>query len=282
VRAGLVVLVLAALLAALSGCNDSGNATSQLSTAGFKAKVISSIITGTDFDAEAGYGPKVDVSSKMSLSTLAIRFGKEYAEYKAHPERLDTILKGLVQQAKTRMAVGNSDESFASVRQFVLPLLKPTGAFRHLDQQPATTSFPAHLLVAYGVQRRDSFMTVTDADVARWKVSKDELHRVALANLVRETNRGQRLKCEEKLCGWASGDGYDAARMLPAELRAEIVRKIGPSVYAVPRESVFVALPIKLAARIRDKVTRDFVTAPNPVSPDLFVERNGELVVLPK
>jgi hypothetical protein len=70
--------------------------------------------------------------------------------------------------------------------------------------------------------------------------------------------------------------------MLPAELRAEIVRKIGTAVYAVPRESVFVALPIKLAHRIRDKVTRDFVTAPNPVSPDLFVERNGELVVLEK
>jgi hypothetical protein len=58
------------------------------------------------------------------------------------------------------------------------------------------------------------------------------------------------------------------------------VRKIGPAVYAVPRESVYVALPIKLADRIKDKVVRDFVTAPNPVSRDVFVERGGEVVVL--
>jgi hypothetical protein len=61
------------------------------------------------------------------------------------------------------------------------------------------------------------------------------------------------------------------------------VRKIGPAVYAVPRESMHVALPIKLADCIGEKVTRDFVvTAPNPVSPDIFIERGGELVVLSK
>jgi hypothetical protein len=48
----------------------------------------------------------------------------------------------------------------------------------------------------------------------------------------------------------------------------------------VPSESVYVALPIKLADRIKSKVEHDFVTAPNPVSRDVFVERGGELVVL--
>jgi hypothetical protein len=32
--------------------------------------------------------------------------------------------------------------------------------------------------------------------------------------------------------------------------------------------------------RERSKVEHDFVTAPNPVSRDVFVERGGELVVL--
>jgi hypothetical protein len=63
------------------------------------------------------------------------------------------------------------------------------------------------------------------------------------------------------------------------ELRAQIVRKIGPAVYAVPRESVYVALPIRLADRIKNQVVHDFVTAPNPVSRELFVERGGEVVV---
>jgi hypothetical protein len=123
-------------------------------------------------------------------------------------------------------------------------------------------------------------MLVTPADLERWQQSVADIHRLALANLLRETRREEPLRCEEQLCGWASGDGYDAARLVVPELRAAIVRKIGPAVYAVPRESVYVALPIRLAERIKGRVEHDFVTAPNPVSRDLFVERGGELVVL--
>jgi uncharacterized protein YtpQ (UPF0354 family) len=283
VRAGLASVLLAVLVAAMAGCSGKDNSSPKLlSTADFKNKVVAAIITGNEVKAEPGFGAKVDVSSRTSLNTLSLRFGKEYANYRAHPGRLDSVIRALVQRAKARMARGNDDESFAAARSLILPVLKPKASFRHLVEEPASTTFPGDLRVAYGVQRRDSFMVVTGADIARWKQTLSEIHRLAVANLVRETRRDQPLKCEEKLCGWAAGDGYDAARMIAPELRREIVRKIGPAVYAVPRESVFVALPIKLAARIRGKVTRDFVTAPNPVSPDIFVERGGRLVVLTK
>jgi uncharacterized protein YtpQ (UPF0354 family) len=283
VRAGLASLLFAVLVAATAGCSGKDNSSPRLlSTADFKNKVAAAIITGSDLDAEPGFGAKVNVSSKTSLNTLALRFPKEYADYRAHPDRLNSVVRALVERAKRRMALGNEDESFAEARSLILPVLKPKGSFRRLAEQPATTPFPGDLRVAYAVQRPDSFMLVNGADIARWKQPLSEIHRLAVANIVRETKRDQPLKCEEKLCGWASGDGYDASRMIAPELRREIVRKIGPAVYAVPRESVFVALPIKLAARIRSKVTRDFVTAPNPVSPDIFVERGGELVVLPQ
>ncbi|HEY3070870.1 MAG TPA: DUF1444 family protein [Gaiellaceae bacterium] len=282
-RAGLASLLFAVLVAATAGCSGKDNSSPRLlSTADFKNKVAAAIITGSDLDAEPGFGAKVNVSSKTSLNTLALRFPKEYADYRAHPDRLNSVVRALVERAKRRMALGNEDESFAEARSLILPVLKPKGSFRRLAEQPATTPFPGDLRVAYAVQRPDSFMLVNGADIARWKQPLSEIHRLAVANIVRETKRDQPLKCEEKLCGWASGDGYDASRMIAPELRREIVRKIGPAVYAVPRESVFVALPIKLAARIRSKVTRDFVTAPNPVSPDIFVERGGELVVLPQ
>jgi uncharacterized protein YtpQ (UPF0354 family) len=282
VRAGLASLVLAALVAAAVGCSGGGNSSPKLlSTADFKNKVAAAIITGSDLDAENGYGAKVNVSSKTSLNTLSLRFPKEYADYRAHPDRLDAVVRGLVARAKTRMAQGNGDESFAAARPLILPVLKPKAPFRHLVDQPATTPFPGNLLVAYAVQRPDSFMVVTGTDVARWKRTLGEIHGLAVANIVRETKRHQPLTCEGKLCGWASGDGYDAARMIAPELRREIVRKIGSAAFAVPSESIFVALPIKFANRIRGKVTHDFVTGSNPVSPDIFVERGGKLVVLP-
>jgi hypothetical protein len=283
VRAALALLALLAVLPAASGCNGESTASTQpLTETAFKDKVAAAIITGTDLDAATAGGLTVNVAARTTLNTLSLQLTKPFAEYKAAPGRLDAIVSGLVENAETQMTEGNAKATFAEVRSLVLPVLKPGIVARRLTDEPASMSFPGNLHVVYVVQRPHAVLTVTQADAARWQRPPAEIHRIALDNLFRETRREQPLRCEQKLCGWASGDGYDAARMLVPELRRAIVREIGPAVYAVPRESVYVALPIKLADRIRGKVVRDFVTAPNPVSSDLFVERGGELVVLPK
>jgi uncharacterized protein YtpQ (UPF0354 family) len=281
VRAASVFAACLALVAALSGCSDKSTPSAQsLSIASFKEKAAAAIITGSDLRAEPGFGSKVEVSALDSLNTLSLGVEEPYAAYKRDPAKLDELLKKFAEDADARMARGNADTSLRDVRDVVLPVLKPQTAFRRLSDPPAVTPFPGDLRVAYAVQKPDAFMLVTTADLERWKQSVADIHRLALANLLRETRREEPLRCEEELCGWASGDGFDAARLIVPELRAAIVRKIGPAVYAVPRESVYVALPIKLADRIKGRVEHDFVTAPNPVSRDLFVERGGELVVL--
>jgi uncharacterized protein YtpQ (UPF0354 family) len=281
VRAALVLAACFALLAAIAGCSDKSTPSAPpLSIAAFKEKAAAAIITGSDLQAEPGFGPKVDVTARESLNTLSAGVEEAYASYKRDPAKLDERLDNFAEDAETRLARGNADASFRDVRDAILPVLKPQTAFRRLSDQPAVTPFPGNLRVVYAVQKPDSFMLVTPADLERWQQSVGDIHRLALANLLRETRREQPLRCEEKLCGWASGDGYDAARLVVPELRAAIVRKIGPAVYAVPRESVYVALPIRLAERIKSRVEHDFVMAPNPVSGDLFVERGGELVVL--
>jgi hypothetical protein len=114
---------------------------------------------------------------------------------------------------------------------------------------------------------------------------------VAVANLLRQTNEDEKLLCEpagdQELCGWSGTDGYDATRMIVPGLRRQIVREYGgPAVYAVPMDNVFVALPLEVldnrvnAERLRARVEQDFQTSENPVSPELFVERNGELALL--
>jgi uncharacterized protein YtpQ (UPF0354 family) len=281
-RAVFALAAALALLAAAAGCNeDKSKASSQpLTIAAFKNKAAGAIITGSDLAGEPGFGSKVDVSAPDSLNTFSVPLEQTYASYRRDPTKIDAVLARFVAQTKARMERGNAGQSFAEARSLILPILKPKGVFRRLSEQPVATPFPGDLRVAYAVQRPDSFTLVTGSDLTRWQRSAADIYRLALANLVKETHRAQPLKCEQKLCGWASGDGYDAARFIVPELRQEIVRRIGPAVYAVPRESVYVALPIKLADRIREKVVRDFVTAPNPVSRDLFVERGGKLVVL--
>jgi len=281
VRAILSFAALLAIVALAVGCSDKSNAQSEpLSVTSFRDKAAAAVTTGSDLEGKPGFGAKVDVTSPTSLNTFSVGVEKSFAEYKRNPQALDAVLKRFVDDVQARMAAGNKGESFADARAHILPILKPKATFRHIADQPVTTSFPGELRVAYAVQRPDSFTLVSDADLGRWKQSAREIDSLARSNLLQETNNQQPLKCEEKLCGWASGDGYDAARFIVPELRAQIVDKIGPAVFALPRESVYVALPIKLADRIKDKVVRDFVTAPNPVSRDLFVERDGEVVVL--
>jgi hypothetical protein len=277
VRAWAFALAFVAIVAACGG--DDAPPAAPLTEVGFADKAAGAIITGSELRAEQR-GPNVAVASDASLDSFTLPLAKPYAEYRAAPARLDEILSGVVAEAESTMEAGNADASFSQVRSRILPILKPITAFRGLDEEPATTRFPGNIRIAYLVEGPGSLKAVRPADLDRWGRSLGEVHEIAVANLQRQTNRDEPLRCEEELCGWASGDGWDAGRLIVPELRRQIVEEIGPSVYAVPRESVYVALPIKLANRIRPRVEHDFVTADNPVSKDLFVERGGELVVL--
>jgi uncharacterized protein YtpQ (UPF0354 family) len=286
-----VVALLACLTAVLAGCRgdgeSSGGEAALLGRAGFR-EAVASELRKADSEASEGQGLEVQVQDGPNRIDLAL--AEPFEEYRREPERREEIVAGLVREARRRLAEGLGGLSFAEARDSLMPLLKPRFALRTLAEAPAQTPFAADLAVIYAVDREDDFTVVTLADVARWGKPLPELHELALANLTRRTNAEERLLCEplegNELCGWASGDGYDATRMIAPELRRQIEEVYdGPAVYAVPMEDVFVALSYGIATRgnteelLRARVQRDFSMADTPVSPELFVERDGKLVV---
>jgi hypothetical protein len=77
--------------------------------------------------------------------------------------------------------------------------------------------------------------------------------------------------------------------MIVPELRRQIRSEYGndePVAYAVPEEHIYVALPLNVLRRagierpFRLKLQRDFQMSEDPLSPEIFVEENDELVVL--
>jgi uncharacterized protein YtpQ (UPF0354 family) len=277
-RFGLLLLVLAA--AACSGEDASDAPDSELLTKpGFSGRVASTIITETGLKAEVRFGLIVFVEEAEGSDWIRLDLQKQYGEYRRNPERLGAIVDVVARDTQERMEAGIEEKAFEDVRAEIFPVLKPAFALRRLGQ-PARRPFVAGLSVVYGVQAEDQFTYITLDDLSRWGRDVRELDRLALENLARETREHEALLCEDELCGWASGDGYDATRMIVPQLRRDIVEEIGPAVYAVPREDVFVALPVRLADRIKVRVQRDFAAAPNPISPEIFVERNGTLVTL--
>jgi uncharacterized protein YtpQ (UPF0354 family) len=303
VRVFLVLALTALLAASVSACDSgggdgttsggttsagtsSGATTTQgaLSQRDFKNKVAAAIITGTDLQGDPGFGLTIDVSEQNGLDTVQLVLDDAYRQYTSDPDRQDEIVDGLVQEAVRRMEEGNTKRSFSAVRDQLMPMLKRRVDVSRIENDPAVTQFD-DLDVIYAVQGDHYFTVATKEDLARWGQSVDEIDSLALSNLEKKTNANQKLLCEpsggQKLCGWASGDGYDASRMLVPGLRRQIVKELGgPAVYAVPLESVFVALTRNYAPVIKGKVLQEFTTGKNPLSPELFEERNGQLVAL--
>ena len=280
------LIALAALAAVLGACGGGQDALPApappgpppapvVGEASFVRLVAAAAVTGDAVEAEPGPGLGVTVSTGLNRVRLPLEGA--YAEYRADPARRDEIAASAAAEAVTRLEEGFGDATLDEVRADLMPLLEPRFRLRKLPERPAERRFLENLVVVYVVDREDSFILVTREDVTRWGSSLRVLHRIAIGNLARET---EELLCEDELCGWASGDGYDATRMIVPKLRRDIVEEIGPAVYAVPQENVFVALPVELADRIRSKVLEQFTTSDRPVSPDVFVERKGRLAVL--
>lgn len=285
-----LVVCLTAILAACGGGDgdDPGGEEVLLDETSF-AQVVAAELRKGDVEATADDREPV-VRVERGLNWLEFRPREEFQEYRGDPARREEIVAEVADEALERLEDGIGEVAYAEAEDLLMPLLKPRFALRGLEEKPAQTPFAADLAVVYAVHREDDFTLVTPADVERWGTSLPKIHAVAVANLARQTNEDDPLSCEpqddEELCGWASEDGYDATRMIVPELRRQIEEIYhGPAMYAVPMEHVFVALSYRVATRdkteelLRLKVQRDFSMADNPVSPELFVERNGKLVV---
>ena len=286
----LCALVLA-LSAACGGSDEPASGDVVLEATSFKEVVTAELKKG-DLEAEPAFGQVMEVSVTDGPNRVEVPLDEPFADYEADPSRREEIVAGIVAETQRRLDEGIDQASFADVKGDLMPVLKPRFELRTFPEKPAATPFPADLAVVYGVDREHDFTVVTPADIRRWGTSLDEIHEISLDNLLKQTNSDEKLLCEpsqgSELCGWASGDGYDATRMIVPELRRQIERVYegDPALYAVPAENIFVALPLALAARpntetaLRTKVRQDFTMAEErPVSPELFVERDGKLVV---
>lgn len=284
------ILLACAVLAAAAGCaDDSAVSDPHLVPSSFKEVVLSEL-KQADLESEPGYDMKVRAFQGPNRVELPI--GDAYDEYEADPDRRDEIVAGVVAEAQRRLDEGIADVSYEEAKGDLMPLLQPAFAVRGWDFEPAATDAPGNLSVVYVVDTGDSRTVVRPEDVERWGVPLEEVNEVALDNLERQTDDEEPLLCEPsgnwELCGWSTSDGYDATRMVVPGLRRQIVQEYdgAQAVYAVPMDNVFVALPRQAIEQgnseelLRTKVARDFQTSDNPVSPELFVERDGELVLL--
>jgi uncharacterized protein YtpQ (UPF0354 family) len=282
----LACALLAALAAGCAGGEDDG--ADAVVPSSFRESVVAGL-KQAGFEAEPGID--LNVSAFEGPNRVDLALDEAFAEVEADPDRRDEIVAGVVDEAARRLESGLSEVSLEEATRDLMPLLQAPFDLRQYGFEPASTAVPGNLSVVYVVDAEDGLTVVQPEDVERWRATMEEIHEVATDNLYRQTNEEEELLCEpsgnQELCGWSTADGYDATRIIVPGLRRQIVREYGgPAVYVVPMDNVFVALPLELVQRgnteqlLRTKTQRDFQTSDNPVSPELFVERDGELALL--
>jgi uncharacterized protein YtpQ (UPF0354 family) len=243
------------------------------------------------FDVE----PRTDLklTAEQGPNRVELDLQEAFDRLEDDPGSRDEIVDEVVADAQERMEVGIGELSFEDAREDLMPLLKARFQIRRFGFDATETEQPANLATVYAVDSDDAFTIVTPEDVERWGTTVEEIDEIALDNLARRTDEDEPLLCEpsggQPLCGWASGDGYDATRMIVPALRRQIREEYGndePVAYAVPEEHIYVALPLNTVRRrgierpFRLKLQRDFQQSEDPLSPEIFVEENGKLVVL--
>lgn len=282
------ILLASALLALAAGCaGDGGSTEPDLLPSSFQETVAAELMLA-GFESEVG--SDLTVSAFEGPNRVDLELDEAFAEYEANPARKDEIVAGVVADAEERLETGIGEMPLDEASPDLMPLLQAPFDLRTYGFEAAQTEMPGNLSLVYVVDAEGSSTVVRPEDVERWGTTVEELESLALDNLLRQTNEEQELLCEPsgnlELCGWSTSDGYDATRMAVPGLRRQIVRSYGgPAVYAAPMNNVFVALPLEIVKRgrteelLRVKVQRDFQTSDDPVSPELFVERDGELAL---
>jgi uncharacterized protein YtpQ (UPF0354 family) len=291
VRALLVTCLAAVLVAGCSGDDAGGDSTAPEAVPSSFTEIVRGELVRTGFDVEPRTNLKL--TAEQGPNRIELDLQEAFDRVKDDPGSRDEVVGEVVADAQERMETGIGELSFEDARDDLMPLLKARFQIRRFGFDAAETEQPAGLATVYVVDSDDGFTVVRPEDVERWGTTVEEIDEIALENLTRQTNEDEALLCEpsggQPLCGWASGDGYDATRMIVPALRRQIREEYGndePVAYAVPEEHIYVALPLNALRRrnierpFRLKLQRDFQMSEDPLSPEVFVEENGKLVVL--
>lgn len=178
----------------------------------------------------------------------------------------------------------------SDVRDQVLPILKPA---EYLEGAPeaVTQPYPAGLRIAYVIDNPTTIRFIMAHDLATWQIDRAELHDLALNNLraLAHSTQPQRIDMGEgSLTCCASGDGFDAARILVPEVVEAWVLDPQRQPAAGPPPPVVIAIPHRdmLAATIAypsvislmKMVISQFYQPPHQLSTALFTIHNGQIV----
>ncbi|MEB2844309.1 DUF1444 family protein [Rhizobiales bacterium RZME27] len=261
----------------LSGFGISGRALAQMpDDERFKREVIEILKQRhPEWVIDAGGDARtISIGSKqISLDNVYI-----YTRDMPLAERQKAILDFIETVQASSDGPSAEDIPFAQARERLMPQIVPA---EYKDQVSGllTRPFFAGLDVAYVLDEEKRYSLVKDAVLAAWKVDREEIERIALANL--ETlATGQEITAKSSNDGGQyvttdAGDAFSAARILLPSFMASVreAMKVKTVFVGIPNRDFMVAWTPDFAPRRRfaTAIYEDARNQPYPLTDTLFV-----------
>lgn len=182
-------------------------------------------------------------------ATLTASLANFYAAYARDPGQLDVVFENFV-SAMLGLRADRSSSDFAALADRIFPMVKPIELLVEVRERRlpmlAYREFLGDLIIAYVIDEERSVAYINEDHLERWGVSVQDLHTCALENLRRRTEAQVKYTTvgagEQRLFIYNSGDGYDAARLLLADVLAGWARALpGNLVIGIPNRDFLIA-----------------------------------------
>lgn len=196
------------------------------------------------------------------------------------PEQMNAMVEQWMLEM-VRASEGSPDHNapLADVADRILPMV--------LREESVQTDYPsiicqpliAGLSVAYAVDSDRSLWYIPKGTLTNWRISIDELHDRAIANLVERSqaiaaHAAQDTDGTINLILFQTMDGFDASRLLLPTLHERLREHLGsPFAAAVPNRDILLCFrnDEQTVGRLREQVANDYGQMPHPVTDRLLL-----------
>ncbi|MFN8475059.1 MAG: DUF1444 family protein [Anaerolineae bacterium] len=237
--------------------------------------------------AKVGKGGVVAVTTRNAAGQRSFDLDVDpfYRAYVAEPQSLDQVVSLAAQQALTVPGSVAGVEQRAAISA-LLPQIKDEAFIRDAARQGQTLvsrPFADKLSVVYVADAPSIMRYITQADLRTQGWTAQNLDEVALENLRERANTTAFTQANQGMQTAfisATGDGYDAARILLPALHQVLAQRVwGRLLFGIPTRDILVVIGDGDAAYVKQvaaRVRNDFESRPFPLSPHLYTMDQGQ------
>lgn len=249
----------------------------------FRQQVIS---VANDLFPEATIEPHPDSVELLVVDGHQVSLQNIWANHRlsdAPDDDLEALVKHHLGQILGKQLPSIEDVELEDVREKLFPQIMPveyaTSAPLPLIHFPLST----HVSVGLVADFPETYMYLRNLELQRWDIAADDLHALALSNLEKESQSMALQSAGEgrnQFIAIASGDGYDAARILVPSIQAFLASHLGETFrFAIPNRDFLITWRLDCDDHFHEQlaaqIANDSHERPYPLSSSIFV-RNSE------